>query len=302
MAFAAYNRQHRVAADEFGANDQHERPMTDSRQLEQGWFDVRQPEPGVFVIEEPLHVERVKSYLVVGGDRAVLIDTGMGVGDMRALVDGLTDRNVTVVNSHAHWDHIGGNHQFDQIAIHAAEAPALQRGVGNAKLRASFAPDRLRGSLPPTFDPTTAAFPARYATSILDGGERFELGGRTLDVIHTPGHSPGGIVLLDREGGALFSTDVAYAGALYCQFPDSDLEAYRRSLRALAELAPTLRVVYPAHGESPIEPSLLPRMADALDAIAAGRPADAIQGDVAWHEFDRFSVLVAAGPSVAEGA
>lgn len=75
--------------------------MTDPQQLEQGWFDVRQPEPGVFVIEEPLHEERVNSFLVVGSDRAVLIDTGKGVGDIRALVEGLTDRPVTVVNSHA---------------------------------------------------------------------------------------------------------------------------------------------------------------------------------------------------------
>ena len=268
--------------------------MTDPATLVQAWFAVDEVEPGIVRIAEPLHAEVVKSYLVVGTERAVLIDTGMGIGDLRAVVGDLTDRPIQVVNSHAHWDHIGANWRFAEIAIHRAEAVQLSLGVGNEKLRPAFAAQYLSGPLPTSVDLETLTIPPSRATRLLDGGETIDLGGRQLEVIHAPGHSPGGIVLLDRENGVLFSTDVAYAGALYCQFADANLEDYRSSMRVLAALAPTLRVVYPSHNQSPMEPELLPRMSDALDAIAAGRVAEKVTEGVATHAFDGFSVLVAA--------
>ncbi|MEA2527718.1 MAG: hypothetical protein QOF33_3842 [Thermomicrobiales bacterium] len=266
--------------------------MTDSSTLIQAWFAVAEVEPGIFQIGEPLHDEDVKSYLVVGADRAVLIDTGTGIGDLRAVVDDLTDRPIAVVNSHAHWDHIGANWRFTDIAIHRAEAERLSRGVGPEKLRRAFADEHLLGALPPGTDRDALTIPPSSATTLLDGGETIDLGGRRLDVIHAPGHSPGGIVLLDRGNGVLFSTDVAYPGALYCQFDDANLDDYRRSHYQLASLAPSLRAVYPSHNASPMEPGLLPRMSEALDDIAAGRTADTFTDGVACHLFDGFSVLV----------
>lgn len=271
--------------------------MGSETKLVQGWFEVRRPEPGVFTIVEPLHVEEVKSSLVVGAERAVLIDTGMGVGDIRALVAELTEQPVTIVNSHAHWDHIGGNHLFageTEVLIHEAEAANLAAGVGNAKLRQAFAPEHLRGPLPPGFDVETVVFPPIPATRTLHGDETLDLGGRTLEVLHAPGHSPGGIVLLDRANGVLFGTDVAYPHDLYCFGKASDLGAYRATMTRLAELAPVLRVVYSCHGPSPMDPALLPRMRDALDAVAAGRPPDAVRDGVARHGFEGFAVLVPA--------
>ncbi len=264
--------------------------MTEPGDLVQGWFAVSAPEEGVFTIEEPLHEEQVKSYLVVGSERAILIDTGMGVGDIRTLVADLTDRPVTVVNSHAHWDHIGGNGLFAEILIHPSEADVLRRGVPNARLRPNFTPDRLLGPLPTGFDPATAAFPPTPPTGLLHGGETLDLGGRSLEVIHAPGHSPGGIVLLDREGRTLFSTDVAYPGALYCLAPDADLGTYRETMMRLAPLAGDVDRAYPAHNASPMDPALLPLMRDALEAVEEGRAPDAMDADVLIHRFDGFSV------------
>ena len=119
--------------------------------LVQEWFAIDEPVPGVFRIQEPLHEENVKSFLVLGTDRAALIDTGMGVADIAAVVRSLTDLPVTVINSHAHWDHIGGNELFDEIWIHEAEAEGLVNGVSNDILRPWFSPDRLRGPLPEGF-------------------------------------------------------------------------------------------------------------------------------------------------------
>ena len=255
------------------------------------WFAVRRAEPGICIIEEPYHVERVKSYLIEGSERAIVLDTGMGVGDLRGLVASLTDRPVFVVNSHAHWDHIGGNRQFDEIWIHAAEASMLDAGVPNERLRRAFQPEFLTGPLPDGLDLTTLAFPPTPATGVLADGHVFDLGGRMLEVLHCPGHSPGGIALLDAASGALFSTDVAYAGALYVYDP-TDLATYHASLARLAELAPDLSAVYPSHDASPISPQLLPPMRDAVAAIIDGLAPTSTTGDMARYDFDGFAVQV----------
>ncbi len=263
--------------------------------LEQGWFAVTEPSPGVFAIREPSHEEAVVSHLVVGDRRAILIDTGMGVGDIGAVVGRLTDRPLTVINSHAHWDHVGGNRHFADVLIHTVDAGFLVRGYTDAEMAPRFAPAFLRGPLPPGFDPARAGIPGREPDGRLHGGEVFDLGGRVLEVIPAPGHAPGLIALIDRGNGLLFGTDAAYAGALYAQMATSDLGAYRSTLAYLAALTPTLREVHASHGETPFDPVLLPRMRDALEAIVAGRSPDAVEGDAASHQFEGFSVLVPAG-------
>src|SRR5690242_15254091 len=193
-------------------------------------------------IEEPLHVERVKSYLIEGQERAVLLDTGMGVGDLKTLVRSLTDRPVTVVQSHAHFDHIGGAHQFASecdILIHPAQAEALRLGVAPDRIRRGFSPEHLSGPLPTGKSVDDLTIPGVEPTGFLTGGQSLDLGGRTLEAIDAPGHCDGLLVLLDRDAGLLWSTDAVYAGPLYAQMPDSDLDAYRRTLEALAALAPS---------------------------------------------------------------
>ncbi len=271
-----------------------------SKPIEQGWFQIDDLGDGIHSILEPHHEEQVRSYLVAGAERALLIDTGMGVGDIRAVIEDLTSLPVTVINSHAHWDHIGGNHRFAAIAIHHAEAHELPLGLSNDRVRQWFAPERLRGALPEDFDISTFAIRPSVASALLSGGERFDLGGRTLEIIHAPGHSPGGIVLLDRARGVLFSTDVAYAGALYAFGSDADLADYRKTLASLAELTPALTAVYPSHNAAPITPALLPLMRDGLEAIVAGRTPERVDGAVARHAFPDFSMLVDADSTLTE--
>jgi len=242
-----------------------------------------------------LHRERVASYLIVGRDRAVLLDAGMGVAPLRPLVESLTDKPLTVLLSHAHFDHIGGAHEFAgraPILIHEIDAPALRKGLGPESLTLWYRPELLSGPLPAGFDPDAATIPGVEPTALLRGGETIDLGDRVLEVLSCPGHAPGLVALLDRERRALFSTDVAYAGALYAHMAHSDLAAYRETLARLAGLTPALDRLYPSHDERPIRASYLPRMAEAIDAVASGRPPDEVRADAAVHEFDGFSVLV----------
>src|SRR5690348_4363305 len=111
------------------------------------WYEISSPSPGVFALLEPLKVERVLSYLIVGSERAVLIDTGTGAVSMKDAVATLTDRPVLLLNSHSHWDHIGNNDEFSEIAIHRAEAHELAHRYSRADIESFFGEGALLGPL-----------------------------------------------------------------------------------------------------------------------------------------------------------
>jgi glyoxylase-like metal-dependent hydrolase (beta-lactamase superfamily II) len=127
-------------------------------------------------------------------------------------------------------------------------------------------------------------------------GDRIDLGGRVLDVLHTPGHSRGSVSFLDREARALFTGDLLYLSQMYLFVPDADLAAFRASLQLIAGLAAEVDVIYPAHGPTPIRPADALAIQAAFETVWAGRPPDrhrALYGfDVAVHDFNRFSFLL----------
>jgi glyoxylase-like metal-dependent hydrolase (beta-lactamase superfamily II) len=285
------------------------------------WFQTRELSSGVWLVAEPSHVN---TWLVAGRERAVLLDTGLGIAPIRPVAGELTDRPVSVLNTHAHFDHIGGNHEFEEIAIHELGAPALQQEVPPALLadyldytrrllaaaheyrrtdRALFhllSPDSNPRPLPEGFDLPSWRIPASRATTTLHDGEKVDLGGRELTVLHTPGHSPDSICLLDERDGLLFAADTISTGPIYAQLPDSDLTAFAASARRLADLAPELRSVLVHHfGRVTVEPSFLPAVADAFETVlAAERPSaaakDCLGRDVREVRFCGFSILLPA--------
>jgi glyoxylase-like metal-dependent hydrolase (beta-lactamase superfamily II) len=258
--------------------------------LEQGWFAVDEPSPGVWRIQEPLHDENVKSFLVVGSERAALIDTGMGVGDIRQVVRGITSLPVVVINSHAHWDHIGGNALFDEIWIHEAEAEGLMTGVSNDTLRRWFAPDHLRGPLPEGMSAESIAYPPTPPTGTLEGGEEIDLGDRCLEAIHAPGHSPGGVALWDEHNRVLFTTDVAYPCALLV-YSREDMRVYRHTMERLASLEPAPVAVYGSHCDVEMPVGMLAAQRDALAAVVEGmEPTRTLDRGILEWVFDGFTI------------
>jgi glyoxylase-like metal-dependent hydrolase (beta-lactamase superfamily II) len=222
-----------------------------------------------------VHEEDVKSYLVEGDELVAVLDTGMGVGDFAGLVESLSSRAPIVLHSHAHFDHIGASHRFDRVLVHASEADDLRAGYPNERFRTWFEPRYLRSdALPTEFDPASASIPPCEPTGGIDHGDRFDLGGRVLEAFHTPGHSPGGITLLDRENRLLFPGDAVYAGPMFAWRPYSDPVAYRDSLRLLAELADASDVVYPSHNRVPLAPGEVKAMYAAYEEIWSGRAPD----------------------------
>jgi glyoxylase-like metal-dependent hydrolase (beta-lactamase superfamily II) len=259
------------------------------------WFEVREFPDRVVGIGEPGHVQRVKSFLVEGDDLAMLVDSGTGIGDIGTVVRRLTAKPVLLVNSHSHWDHVGDNWQFDRIWIHEAEASRLPAGVPNERMRLNLTEDNFTGERPAWIDPSTFEIRGSSPERLLHGGEVIDLGGRQFTVIHTPGHSPGGIVLLEEATGILIAGDAVYAGRLFAHLADSDPRLYRNTINRLADLAPSVRIIYPSHGDYPLPAAFLHDVQRANESVWAGKSPDAIEDGVERYLFGQFSILLREG-------
>jgi glyoxylase-like metal-dependent hydrolase (beta-lactamase superfamily II) len=272
----------------------------------QNWYVVTEVGNGITVISEPFHAEDVKSFLVEGERDVALIDTGLGIGDFPALVAELTDKQPIVLQTHGHWDHIGHSYAYERVLIHPSEVYTLQRGFPNEMFRGVLRGPSHNGTpYPPGFDPDTAAIPPCWPSGTLDQGDRVDLGGRVLEVFHTPGHSPGGLTFLDREARALFTGDVVQLASLWVFLPRSDASFWRDSLRTLANLADQVDAVYPSHNGVPVPPEAMVEIAAAYEEIWHGhrRPDRKEYWDIGFPEkvpvdvfdYGRFYFLLGTG-------
>jgi glyoxylase-like metal-dependent hydrolase (beta-lactamase superfamily II) len=263
------------------------------------WFEVRQVEPGVFAISEPRQYEGVTSFLIIGAGRAVLFDSGLGVVPISRVVQRLTALPVTVLNSHTHFDHVGGNAEFGDVrSLDSPYSLASARGELDETLReyakATLAEDRVCGALPAGVTSREYAIPTWHIAAHVRDGETIDLGDRRLEVLGTPGHTPDSISLLDRANGLLFTGDTYYSGEIYLWTPETDLSAYTASIDRLAGLEPELKKLLPAHGTPVAEPRRLLELRQALLDIQDGsveyEPAD--EGRRIYR-FEHFSILTA---------
>jgi len=258
------------------------------------WFEVYRIRPGVFAIYEPHQFEEVISYLILGTHRALLFDTGLGVGRISQITTKLTRLPVSVLNSHTHFDHIGGNAEFSDIM--GEDTPftrASIKGQSNIYSRDALAADRICGALPTGVRADSYAIrPWRISHWVKDG-ERIDLGDRQLEIIFTPGHTPDSLCLLDRKNGLLFTGDTFYPGPIYLFTPETDFASYARSVSRLAYLAPSLKLLLPGHNVPVAEPVYLVRLLEAVKKVQAGRINPTVTEGRREYRFQGFSLLLA---------
>ena len=219
----------------------------------QDWWRVTRLSDGVTRIDEP-HVRefyRCNCWHVRGdganpGDGDLLIDSGMGVVSLRDWVPLVTERPLLAVASHTHVDHVGCHHEFDRRAAHRAEAEILAAPTRANTVAEGCVADGMFHDLPP--EPFSAAayeVAAAPATQLLEDGDVLAAGRRRFEVLHTPGHSPGGISLWEAETGILFTGDVVYDGPLVEDLFHSDADDYVRSMERLLRIP--ARMVHGGH-------------------------------------------------------
>jgi glyoxylase-like metal-dependent hydrolase (beta-lactamase superfamily II) len=259
------------------------------------WFEVYKVSPGVFAIYEPHQAEEVISYLIVGTKQALLFDTGMGIGDIHKLVTQLTSRPVVVLNSHTHNDHVGGNWQFTFVyGMYTSFTRANAKG-SSEDAQAELAPDMICGNLPKNFDAKNYRTKPWRVSLFVHDGFKINLGGRTLEILSTPGHTPDAICLIDRANGLLFTGDTYYPAPIWLFRPETDLDAYVNSVQRLVALAPQVKLVLGAHNIPVAQPSVLAELLAAFQAVRGGQGTVKPGGESKEiHTLNGFSFLLPA--------
>jgi glyoxylase-like metal-dependent hydrolase (beta-lactamase superfamily II) len=218
------------------------------------WFELARCDDGVTRLWEP-HVHpwwQSNIWHIRGRDRDLLVDSGMGVGDLRGALQSLIDKPVIAVATHRHSDHTGGLHQFEDRWAHEDDAAEVAYYTGFVSLRKSDYPpaiirlmaeagatdgDELVTAYPyEGYDPGSYRVKPAPPTRVIREGDTVDLGDRAFTVLHLPGHTPGSIGLFESATGILFSGDAVYDGELLDFLPESNIDDYRATMRRLREL------------------------------------------------------------------
>lgn len=249
------------------------------------WFTIEKIDEKTFIISEYGHWEQMHSYLIVGDERAILLDTGLGVANIKKVVERLTDLPIQVITTHVHWDHIGGHCHFDRIGVHELEKSWLE---DKFPLPLNAVKENLMKSpcnLPEAFNIDDYTIPKVKTTMALKDGDYIELGNRMLEVIHTPGHSPGHICLYEKETGYLFSGDLVYKGKLDAFYPTTNPVQFMNSINKVAKLA--VKRVFPAHYSLKIDQGIIKEIQQAFKEINDSGKLVQGQGIL---EYENFSI------------
>ena len=267
--------------------------------ISQDWFQVYRVLPDIYVFYEPYQYEEAISTLILGTEKAILIDTGCGIGNLRKAVEEVTDIPVMVLNTHAHNDHIAQNYLFDEIAM--LDHPwchEAQDGLPNSEMAHLIADGMLWKPLPEEFDAENYVVPGFKVTKWLKDGEVVDLGNRTLEVMHTPGHTPDSICLLDREDKLLFTGDMFYTGGIYTYLNGGDIPTFIKSYTRMLDYYGEYEYLMPSHNEPWVEKTLLKDVFKAVVDIAEGRGVYKEGTDrgtpIRKYDYGRFSVVTRA--------
>ncbi len=247
-----------------------------------GWYYAKELTGGIWRISD---CGSDNLYLILGGEKALVFDTGHGAGDLTGFLRTLTSLPMIAAMSHAHSDHAGGNDFFDTVYGEAKDIAGLSKeGIeerrNNVRKNRTF-PDNYvlprdisvpkgSGKMPTSLSGT----PARKETLAVQEGDTLDLGGRVVRFLMTPGHTPGSICLLDENTKTLFTGDTyvphAYWGPMWLHISHSTrLPVYLESLRHMA--ASGARRMLSGHGEHGfIDAGVLTPYIAMVEAIASG--------------------------------
>lgn len=185
--------------------------------------------------------ENVRFFLLTGRDKALLIDSGMQIRNAKEIAQQLVPLPVELLNTHADLDHIGSNAEFESFYMNPAEASNY---YNTQKKTGSFIP--------------------------VEDGAVIDLGGRRLEVISIPGHTPGSVAILDLDHRVLYSGDTVQDGTIFMFGVQREMHAYIQSLEKLEAIKDRFDRIYPSHGTIPVKPDLILKLRQAALSVLAG--------------------------------
>ncbi len=229
------------------------------------WFTVEKIDEETFAISEYEHWEETHCYLLCGEKQAILIDTGIGVANIKEVVDYLTELPIMVVTTHIHWDHIGGHKYFDNIAVYEKEADWLSGNfpipIQAVKKNLMYKPCKFPNNFSIDDYEIFQGIPQR----ILHNEDCLDLGNRQVEVIHTPGHSPGHCCFYERDRKYLYSGDLIYSGCLDAFYPTTDPKSFFQSIQKVQLL--DIKRILPAHYKLLMPVDIIDRIEKAFNTL-----------------------------------
>ncbi len=242
--------------------------------IDSDWFTVYELPSDVYAFYEMPYEQDVCSFLILGEEKALLWDTGIGIKEIRPLVEELTDLPITVVNSHDDFDHIGGNSEFDEVWCYDIDSAVEHLKSGPTEEEMEELAMELKSLSTYTDYDFTAPdhIPGKAPTKTVSDGQLIDLGDRTLEILYTPGHTTSSIMLYDEKNRMLFTGDTYYPGPLYVIFENSAFSDYVISVRKAADLAVNENVEWVIGSHNYIEKGTdrLCLLADFLEDIQQG--------------------------------
>lgn len=270
------------------------------------FFDVYKMPGDVYAIVNNGQWEDNVCYLVLGQEKAALVDTGMGLADIKTVVDSLTDLPVQVVLTHSHWDHIGGAYEFEDVWCYNNEAcvRTVTEGIDHDTFAYELADGMIARPIDEDIDLDTYSIRPATVTGTLNDGDTIDLGSRELQVIYTPGHTADSICLLDKDNGLLFTGDTYYPDWLYAWCDDSDVTTYSQSMNKLMSAVDGLDIkwLYTGHNEVQEGTEVISEVAADLQTIVDGTATDYEIGDEGYryYHFDNDIVIITLDEDVAK--
>ena len=209
------------------------------------WFRVKKLNKNVWGIGEFNNDEKVISYLVVGSSKALLIDTGMGVEDIKKEVRNIVGKlPIVVINTHCHFDHVGGNKLFNNLLLfdNSLSIKIAKEGISNKIIQMYSSLDGLKGKIDiKKYHVDPFIYSQLCNENLIINLEPF-----TFKIIHTPGHSPDSICIYEINYGWLFSGDTLYNGPIYLHLKESNISDYHKSIDKLSNIS-RITKIFPGH-------------------------------------------------------
>ncbi|MGL5352014.1 MAG: MBL fold metallo-hydrolase [Clostridium sp.] len=232
------------------------------------WFTIEKIDDVTFAISEYGHWEKVHSYLLIGTKYALLIDTGLGIGNIKKEVDKLTSLPIKVITTHCHWDHIGGHKYFKDINIHENDEAWIKKGlpIPVNSIKESILKEEFTKVIPREFNINNYIVYTCKTVGIVKDNDVINIGEREISVIHTPGHSPGHICLYEEEKGFLYTGDLIYLGTLYAFYPSTSPKDFKDSIDRISSIRNITRIL-PGHNEININLDIIKSIQDAFALI-----------------------------------
>lgn len=264
------------------------------------YLDIKQLDEHSWVISEGKGNGRTHCYLLEGDKLAVLVDTGLGLVNMKKITQSLTDKEVIVLNTHGHLDHISKNYQFKKAYLHSSDYELYEKH-SNQKLRFEFHAARyIRKGLPKWFvySPIFKRYikplwfmPKKDNLVKLDDLKEIELGNRKLVLYDIPGHTKGCIFIYDESRKWLLTGDSICEKGILLHFNESDsVQTYHKSLKRIKNLNLEIDYLYSGHQQIPLDPSYIEDYIECSEMILKKYSNNTVTGKVETSQYKHATI------------